>query len=155
MLDSAELKIFALMSVIIHVAFAILFARVTPSFQPPTLKQLSLTIMTRESAKGEIIRSEAAWPMPKRVEPGFAPDDALKDFGSEAAKWIDFKAPNPSLFEPKDTLTPGIDIRELAAKAYEPPPNDFFSHPPPELKRMPVTDFALAPAAPDILGADE
>jgi hypothetical protein len=153
-LDSAKLKIFALMSVIIHVVFAVLFAQVTPSFQPPTLKRLSLTIMTREGAKGEIIRSEAAWPMPKRVEPGFAPDDALKDFGKEAAEWIEFRPPDPSLFEPKDTLSPGVNIRELAEKAYEPPANDFFSHPPPELKRMPVTDFALGPTAPDLLGAE-
>ncbi len=142
------------MSVIIHVGFAVLFARVTPSFQPPTLKQLSLTIMTRESAKGEIIRSEAAWPMPKRVEPDFVPSEALKNFGKEAVEWIDYEPPDPSLFEPKDTLTPDISIGELAASAYEPPNNDFFSHPPPELKRMPVTDFALGPAAPDILGAD-
>lgn len=154
MLNPAKVKIFAFMSVFIHVAFAALFAEVILSFQPPQLKKLSLTIIIREGAKGEITQSEAAWPMPRRIDPDFSPEAALKDFGSEAAEWIDFKAPDPSLFEPKETLIPIIDLKKLAAKAYEPPPKELFSHPAPELKAMPATDFVLGPTAPEIFGAD-
>jgi hypothetical protein len=83
-LDPAKLKIFALMSFVMHAAFVVLFARITLSFAPPEVKDLSLRIMTRAGAGGEIIQSEAAWPMPRRVEPGFSPAAALKNFGENA-----------------------------------------------------------------------
>lgn len=152
MLHPAKVKIFALMSVAMHVAFAVLFAEITLSFTPPVVKKLSLTIMTRESARGEIIQSEAAWPMPARSEPDFSPDATMQEFGSEATQWIDFRKPDPSLFEQDETLIPVIDLKNLAAKAYEPPPNELYAHPSPELKTMPVTDLALGPAVPEIFG---
>jgi hypothetical protein len=153
-LQPAKVKIFAFMSVLIHVAFVILFAEVILSFQPPPVRKLALTIITRGGAKGEIVQTEAAWPMPGRIEPDFSPEKALDSFGAEIAEWIDFGAPDPSLFEPKETLMPAVDLQKLAAKAYAPPPEELFSHPAPELKTMPPTDFALGPSVPELLGTD-
>ncbi len=142
------------MSALIHVAFALLFAETTLSFTPKPVRTLALSIMIREGAKGEIIQSEAAWPTPGRhAAPGFSPDETLDSFGSEAAEWIDFEAPDPSLFEPKKPLVASIDIGRLAAGAYE-PPTQLFSRPPPEFKAMPLTDFTLGPAAPEIFGTE-
>jgi hypothetical protein len=154
MLRPAKIKIFVLMSILMHVAFAMLFAETTLSFRPPPIKRLSLAIMIREGAKGEIIQSEAAWPTPKRIEPEFSADAALDDFKAEAVEWIYFQAPDPSLFEPIETLTPAVDFQQLAAKAYEGPSEEVFSNQPPEMKTMPATVFALGPAAPEILGTD-
>lgn len=154
MLHPAKVGIFALMSVLIHVAFVVLFAEITLSFQPPMVRPLALTIMVREGAKGEIIQSEAAWPTPVRAEPDFSHDAALEDFGLEAAEWIDFATPDPSLFEPKKPLAAAVDIRKLAARAYEPPKPEIYLHLPPELKTMPATNFAIGPAAPEIFGTE-
>jgi hypothetical protein len=153
-LHPADVKIFGVMSVLIHVAFAVLFAEITLSFPPPPVRKLALTIMIREGAKGEIIQSEAAWPTPERqAAPGFSPDETLESFGSEATGWIDFETPDASLFDPKKPLADSVDIGRLAAKAYA-PPAELFSPPPPELKTMPLTDFALGPAAPEIFGTE-
>lgn len=142
------------MSALIHVVFAVLFAEITLSFPPPPIKKLALTIMIREGAKGEIIQSEAAWPTPQRhAEPGFSPDATLESFGPEASGWIDFETPDPSLFEPEKPLAASVDIGRLAARAYD-PPAELFSRPAPALKTMPLTDFALGPAAPEIFGTD-
>jgi hypothetical protein len=143
-----------MMSIFMHVIFAILFAKTTLSFRPPPLKKLSLAILIREGAKGEIVQSEAAWPAPARTEPGFSPDAVLDDFGAEAVEWMYFLVPDPSLFEPAETLTPAVDLQQLAAKAYESPPEEMFAHQPPEMKTMPATNFALGPAAPEIFGTD-
>lgn len=142
------------MSVLMHVVFAVLFAEITPSFEPRMVRPLALTIMVREGAKGEIIQSEAAWPMPVRAEPDFSHDTALDDFGLEAAEWIDFATPDPSLFEPKKPLAAAVDIRKLAARAYDPPKPEAFPHLPPEFKTMPVINFALGPGAPEIFGTE-
>jgi hypothetical protein len=153
-LHPADVRIFGVMSVLIHVAFAVLFAEVTLSFPPPPVRKLALTIMIREGARGEIIQSEAAWPTPERHDaPGFSPDKILDNFGHETAEWIDFETPDPSLFDPKEPLADSIDIGRLAARAYD-PPAELFSPPPPELKTMPLTDFALGPAAPEIFGTE-
>jgi hypothetical protein len=154
MLRPAKIKIFALMSILMHMAFALLFAKTTLSFPPPPMKTLSLAIIIREGAKSEIIQSEAAWPTPERAEPEFSVDISAADFEAEAVEWIYFQPPDPSLFEPLETLTPAVDFQQLAAKAYEPPPEEMFSHQPPEMKTMPATLFALGPAAPEILGTD-
>ncbi len=142
------------MSVLMHVVFAVLFAEITPSFEPRMVRPLALTIMVREGAKGEIIQSEAAWPMPVRAEPDFSHDAALDGFGLEAAEWIDFATPDPSLFEPKKPLAAAVDIRKLAARAYDPPKPEAFPHLPSEFKTMPATNFALGPAAPEIFGTE-
>ena len=154
MLRPAKVTVFALMSILMHVAFAMLFAETTLSFRPPPIKKLSLAIMIREGAKGEIIQSEAAWPTPARIEPEFSPDASMADFQAAADEWIYFQTPDPSLFEPIETLTPAVDLKQLAAKAYDLPPEEVFSNQPPEMKTMPAAVFALGPAAPEILGTD-
>lgn len=154
MLRPAKIEIFALMSILMHVTFVMLFAETTLSFRPPQVKTLSLAIMIREGAKGEIIQSEAAWPRPERIEPEFSPAESPADFKAQAVQWIDFQPPDPSLFEPIETLTPPVDLQQLAAKAYEPPPEELFTNQPPEMKTAPETVFTLGPAAPEILGTD-
>lgn len=154
MLLPGKTRIFAMMSIFLHVAFAVLFAKVTLSFPPPPAKRLSLLIMTREGVRGEIIQNEAAWPIPHRIEPDFSVDDALEPFGTKVPEWIDYQMPPSSIFEPRETLTVKVDLKELAARAYEPPPEEFFSHLPPEMKPMPVTDFAIGPGVPRIFETD-
>ena len=154
MLPPAKIKIFAVMSALMHVVFAVLFAETTLSSTPRPVTDLALTIMIREGARGEIIQSEAAWPTPARIaEPGFSPEETLDSFGPEAAEWIDFEAPNSSRFEPKKPLVASIDIGRLAAGAYE-PPTELFAPPPAEFKTMPLTDLALGPAAPELFGTE-
>lgn len=143
-----------MMSILVHVVFAILFANVTLSFHLPPTKRLSLAIMIREGAKGEIIQSEAAWPTPTRIEPELPPATIPNDAEALAREWIHFQPPDAALFEPIETLTPDVDFQQLAAKAYEMPPEKVFANQPPETKAMPVADFALGPATPGIFETD-
>ena len=148
------MKVFALLSALIHIGFALLFANLTLSFPPPPVKELSLTIMTRGGGQGEVIQSEAGWPTPKRFEPDFSAEKALQSLDDDIPKWIEYGTVDSSLFVPDDALTPNIDIAQLAAKADEAAPEEIFSHLPAESKTRPIPDFAVGPAMPEIFGSD-
>ncbi len=154
MLLPARTKVFVTLSVFMHLAFALLFAEVTLSFPPPPIQKLSLMIITRGGGQGEIVQSEAGWPTPNRLEPGFSADRALKSLDADIPKWMEYAAPDPSIFTPRDALAPDIDIAELAAKAYEGAPGELFSHPPAESKPRPMAGLAIGPAVPEIFGSD-
>jgi len=153
-LSPAKIKVFVFLSVLMHAAFAVLFAEVTLSFPPPSVKQLSLSIMTRGGGRGEIIQSEAGWPMPKRLVPVFSAEKTLGSLGGEIPDWMEYRAPDPSNFVSRDALAPEINVIDLAAKAYEGAPKELFSHMPAEAKARPITDFALRPVAPKIFETD-
>ena len=150
LLHSGKIKIFALFSILIHVAFALFFAEVTLSFSPPTVRELSLTLVTRGGGQGEIIPSEAAWPMPLRVEPPFSAKEVLKKFDAEIEEWTQFGLPDSSFFSPDETLIPRAEIAELAGRTYIAAPEDLFSQLPAESKATPIADFALGLALPEI-----
>ena len=154
MLHPAKIKVFILFSILMHAAFALLFATVTLSFPPPPVKKLSLTIMTRGGGQGEIIQSEAAWPMPRRIEPEFSSEEGLRSFDIEIGEWMGFEQPNISSFSPKGSLIPKIEIAELAAKAQAGPPEELFARMPAESKARPLPDFALGPPIVEALEAD-
>jgi hypothetical protein len=154
LLYPGKVTIFALFSIVMHLAFALLFAEVTPSFSLPPVKELSLTLRTRGGGEGEIVQSKAAWPMPARAEPAFSAEGVLKSFDAEIEKWTQFGLPGPPFFSPKETFVPRIDVAELAGRAYAGPPEGAFSRPPPESKVMPIADFALGPGFPEIFGSD-
>ncbi len=137
-----------------HVAFALLFAQVIPSFSLPPVKELSLTLRTRGGGEGEIVQSKAAWPTPPRAEPAFSAEGVLKSFDADIEKWTQFGSPDIPSFSPKDTLVPRIDVAGLASKAYAGPPEGAFSRPPAESKVMPIADFALGPGFPEVFGSD-
>lgn len=150
MLYSGTIRIFVLFSIVIHVAFALLFAEVTLSFSPPIVRDLSLTLVTRGGVQGEIIPSEAAWPMPARAEPRLPVENVLRGLETEIEEWAQFGLPDSSFFSPDETLIPDPEIADLAGRASIGARADLFSQLPAESKAMPVADFALGPAAPDI-----
>jgi len=154
LLHSDKIKIFLLFSVLIHVGFALLFTEVTLSFSPPIVRDLSLTLLTREGGQGEIIPSEAAWPTPPRSKPSFSAGEILATFETDIEDWTQFGLPDSSFFSPNNTLIPHVEIVELAAEARIDPPAGLFSHLPAETKATPIADFALGPAGPEIFGSD-
>lgn len=139
---------------LIHVVFAVLFAEVTLSFPPPVVKGMSLTILTREGGSAEIVRSEAAWPMPKRVEPEFSAGKALKGLDAGVEVWGRPVMSDSFFFVSPETMVSHKGVVELTDEAYSRPPDELFSRPHAESKAMPVTDFALGPTLPDILEGD-
>jgi hypothetical protein len=146
------MKIFILLAILMHVAFAVLFARVTPSVTPPPEKKLSLSILTRGSVRGDIIQTEASWPMPRREEPAFAADEVLKSFDADIEALAAVGMPGQSVLAPKDTLVPQTDIATLAAEAHVGPAEDPFSLLSPDLKATPLREFALGPTVPELPG---
>jgi hypothetical protein len=153
LLDSGKIKVFAVISILLHVAFVLLFGKVTFSSSPPD-KTIPLFFVTREASKAEIMQSTAAWPMPRRHEPPFPTEEALKRLDSDIMQWTQFGLPDSSHFSPKDTLIPQMKIAELAEKAYEGAPAEAFAQLPAESKPMPIADFALGPAFPEFSGID-
>jgi hypothetical protein len=150
LLHPTKLKFFVLISIFMHVGFAILFAKVSLSFVPPQVKKLSLVIMTRGEGRGDIVQDEAAWPMPKRMEPDFSAENELKSLEAEIKKWTRAGMPDLSFFSPKESIFPKMEITELAAEAHIKPPEELFSHLAAESKPRPLADFALRPAVPEI-----
>lgn len=154
MLYPGKVTIFAFFSILMHLAFALLFAKVTLSFSLPPVKELSLTLRTRGGGEGAIVQSKAAWPTPPRAEPAFSAEEVLGSLDAETEEWTQFGLPGPAFFSPKETLAPQIEVAELAAKAYAGPPEGAFSRPPAESKAMPIADFALGSGFPEIFGSD-
>lgn len=154
MLRSGKIAVFVLFSLVLHAGFALLFSEVRLSFTPPTVKELSLAIMARGGEQGEIIQSEAAWPTPSRLEPEFSAERMVKALESDTTRWTRFGVPAVSHFTPRETLAPEIDLGELAQKAHPGSHEQEFSQLAPERKTMPVADFALGPALPEIFEAD-
>jgi hypothetical protein len=149
-LYSGTIKIFVLFSIVIHVSFALLFAQVTLSFSPPTVRELSLTLVTRGGVQGEIIPSEAAWPMPPRAEPPLSVNEVLTSLDAEIEEWAQFGLPDSSFFSPDKTLIPHLEIADLAGRAHIGTSEGLFSQLPAESKATPIADFALGPAVPEM-----
>ena len=154
MLHPAKLRLFVLLSVLMHIAFAVLFAKVSLSFPPPQSQELSLTILIQGKGRGDIIQSEAVWPMPKRIEPGFSAQNTLKSFDKEIENWTQLGMPDLSVFSPKDAIVPRMKTAELAAEALSGSSEELISHMPAASKPVPIIDFALPPALPKMFEHD-
>jgi hypothetical protein len=153
-LHPTKTEIFILLSVLMHAAFVALFARVSLSFPPPAEKKFSLTITMREGGRGEIVQGKAGWATPKRIEPGFSAEEVFESLDDDIHEWMMYGPPDPPLFASNDAPAPEIDIAEFAAKAYQRPPEELFSHLPAESRIGPTTDFAIGPALPEIFVTD-
>jgi len=153
-LHPAKLRLFVLLSVLMHIAFAVLFAKVSLSFPPPQSQELSLTILIQGKGRGDIIQSEAVWPMPKRIEPSFAAQNTLKGFDKEIESWTQLGMPDLSVFSPKDAIVPRMKTAGLAAEAYSGSSEKLILHMPAASKPVPISDFALSPALPKMFERD-
>ncbi len=154
MLDSGKIKAFIIISLVMHLFFALIFNNVTARPTTPPDRKLSLFLVTRQASKSEIVQTTAAWPMPRRLEPDLPIAQTLKKLDSDAMQWAQVGLPDTAYFSPKDTLIPQIQIAELAEKAYERDSTEALSRLPAESKSMPIADFALGPAFPEFSGID-
>ncbi len=153
MLYSGKIRVFVLISLCVHAAFALLFREVTLG-SVPQARDLSIVLVSRGPGKIETLHSAPAWPMPVRFEPSLPVDEMLDRLDADVLQWAQVGNPDASLFAPGETLTSGFDIAQAAGKAYEGPPQDLFSPLPAESKFMPTTDFALNLSAPGIFRGD-
>jgi hypothetical protein len=153
-LHPAKLKLFVLLSVLMHIAFALLFAEVSLSFPPPQIQDMSLTILIQGKGRGDIVQVEAAWPMPERIEPEFSAQDTLKGFDKDIRNWTQLGMPDLSVFSPKDAIVPRMKTADFAAEALSGSSKDLITHIPAASKPVPIIDFALPPALPKIFEND-
>jgi hypothetical protein len=154
MLNSGKPVIFAFFSVLIHVFFALLFSKITLSFNPPAVKNVSLSLMTTGTGQSDIIQKEAVWSSPKRLEPAFPLTEVLAELESAVPQWMSLERPEALLFAPQESLLPQVDINHAAEKLRPRSPIDFFASPPAESKPMPTAEFALGSDFPDLFGKD-
>ena len=154
MLHPVKLRLFILLSVLMHVTFAVLFAKVGLSFPPPQSQEMSLRILIQGKGRGDIVQSEAAWPMPGRIEPDFSAHNVLVGFDKEIKNWTQLGMPDLSAFSPKDAVVPRMKTAELAAEAFSGSSEEQISGMPAASKPVPIVDFALSPALPKIFEHD-
>jgi len=154
LLVPSRIKVFALCSLLIHVAFAAFFGTVNLSFPPPEVKDLSLSILTRGAAQSEVVQSTAVWPMPVRTDPGFSAEEVVEGFDANMGSWTRFGVPDPGFFAVKGTLVPHMNVAELAGELYAGPPEELYSPLPAESKSMPIAGFAVGPAILEIFEND-
>ncbi len=154
MLDSGKIKVFVVLSVVMHVFFALMFNGVTvkPTVLPD--KKLSLLLVAREASKTGIVQSTGAWPLPRRLQPALPAGQTLESLNPDIMRWAQVGLPDASYFSPKETIVPQIQIADLAEKAHEGTPTEVFAQLPAESKSMPIADFALGPAFPEFSGID-
>ena len=119
MLNSGKIKVFVVISVVMHVCFALFFTKVTFRSATPPDRKLSLLLVAREARKTEIVQSTAAWPLPRRLQPAFPTEQTLKSLDPDIMQWTQFGLPDAPSFSPKETIIPQIQVAELAEKAYE------------------------------------
>jgi hypothetical protein len=153
-LHPARIKVFVLIAILMHVAFAILFSKVGLSFLPPQSQELSLEIVVQGTGRADIMQTEAAWPMPERTEPSISAETILKSLDEDAQDWAQSGVPDLLYFLPKDAVVPLKKTPELAAEAPDGLPEEFFSYAPAESKPTPMIEFALPPAMAKIFEAD-
>jgi len=145
-LHPAKLRLFVLLSVLMHIAFAVLFARVSLSFPPPQTQKMSLTILIQGKGHADIVQTEAVWPMPDRIDPTFSADNVLKEFDSDIKNWAEIGMPDLSLFSPKDGVVPRMQTAHLATEAYRGSTEELITDIPAASKPVPIIDFAFPPA---------
>ncbi len=149
MLYPAKLRLFAVFSIIMHITFVILFAKVDLSFTPPKDHELSLFLLMRGKGGGDIVQSEAAWPTPSRIVPSFSETEIARGFDEEIKTWARLGVPELSFFAPKSMITPHADTVHVVDEAHLLPEQSFL-HLPAELKPMPRIDFTLPQTMPEI-----
>jgi hypothetical protein len=154
MLNSGKPIIFALFSVFIHALFALLFSRITLSFNPPEVRNVSLMLMTSGTGQSDIIQKEAVWSAPARLEPAFPVTEVLSDLESTIPQWMSLDRPEALVFAPRESLLPQVDINHAAEQLRPRCPIDIFAAPPAESKPMPTAEFALGSDFPDLFGKD-
>jgi hypothetical protein len=142
------------MSILIHAAFAILFSNVSPSSPPPQSGKLFLDIEVMGKVREEIFQNEAAWPMPRRIEPGFSAENTFDDLGDEIKAYAQLGMPDMSFFSPRDAIVPHMKTPGLATEVSAGSTEKLFSDLPAASKPTPIIDFALPPAMPKIFGDD-
>jgi hypothetical protein len=140
---------FVTISICVHAVFALLFREVTLGVAPQA-KDLSIILVSLGATKIETLQSATAWPMPVRREPSLPADELLSKLDSDIMQWTQYGLPDASLFSPRETLTPAMDIAQAADAAYSGSPQELFMPRPAESKSMPTTDFALSLSAPGI-----
>jgi hypothetical protein len=153
-LRTGKPTLFVFFSIIIHVSFALLFSQVTLSFNPPTAKQLTLTLVSGGGGKGDIIQKEAVWTAPQRVEPDFPVGEIYSRLEGEIPYRLSLDQPAEILLAPREALIPSPKVSQVAEEVRPRPPKDLLAPLPAESKAVPTAEFALGSDIPELLNED-